>query len=140
MANVIVPKVLIPATTDAVSDPVPFPVTQDDVPALLAATGLSGVETVVVNVSVDGGVTWQPSTSLGSSIELTESNNAIPVNSPIMLGVSKGVTSAAVGVSIMTRQKQAAFFDPSVFSINSFLLLESDGFLLLENDGRIVLE
>ena len=37
-----------------------FPVVGAEVPATLIATGLAGVETIAVEISLDGGTTWQP--------------------------------------------------------------------------------
>jgi len=71
-------------------------------PVTLAANGLSGVEVVAIEVSSDEGVTYAPALDVatGAPIELSATKNIINLNSFGMYRVVKGVTVAAVAVSV----------------------------------------
>jgi len=71
-------------------------------PVTLAANGLAGAEVVAIEVSSDEGVTYAPALDVatGAPIELSATKNIINLNSFGMYRVVKGVTVAAVAVSV----------------------------------------
>jgi len=71
-------------------------------PITLVANGLANVEIVAVEVSSDEGVTYAPAldSSTGTPIELSATKNVVNINSFGRYKIVKGVTVAAVAVSV----------------------------------------
>ena len=71
-------------------------------PATLFASGLAGAEVANVMFSADGGLTYTNLFENGTQVQLTATNNAVTIYGPGMYRVSKGITVAAVPVSLST--------------------------------------
>ena len=101
------PVVLIAPVTGAVGSgaEAPFPVTQDRLPCTILADGLATTEEVQLSWSIDGGTTWVPLLQGGAAIVLTATINAVPITSPMLIGVTKDATAAACGVYVAVANK-----------------------------------
>jgi hypothetical protein len=69
-------------------------------PASFVAKGLAGVETVDVEVSNDGGVTFQTLYLDGVQTQLTATNVMFTLFGPGIYRAVKGVTAGAAGVGV----------------------------------------
>jgi len=71
-------------------------------PVTLVANGLANAEIVSVEVSSDEGLTYAPAldSTTGTPIELSATKNVVNINSFGRYRVVKGVTIAAVAVSV----------------------------------------
>jgi len=75
------------------------------VQGLLMATGLGAAETITIEFTPDDGATWE-ALGIGGTVQtLTDDGNVKTITGPITLGISKGSTTAAVGVWLATRDR-----------------------------------
>lgn len=72
---------------------------------LLMATNLGGAEAITIEFTPDGGTTWETLAIGGAAQTLIVLGNVKVITGPITLGVSKGSTSAAVGVWLATKER-----------------------------------
>ena len=100
------PQILIAKTTDAVAGRQPFEgmrIDQGMVPCTIQQEGLSGSEVIPVLMSIDGGKTFVAVSQEGAAVELSVTNTAISINSPMRIAVTKPATSSATGVFLSAR-------------------------------------
>ncbi len=90
------PVIVIAPTTAAVT--VPVPVKGSRPGATLAATGLTGVEKIVILFSCDGGETYETMTKDGADAVLSLTNKIEGVYSHFRIAVTKPITASPVGV------------------------------------------
>lgn len=95
-------KTIIPPQTAEVTDVAQFPVVQKMLPATLFATNLGSGESAAILTSSDGGVTFEAASQDGSAMVLSNTANAISIQSPVLLGVTKTATALLSGVTILT--------------------------------------
>ena len=100
------PTVIIPVATGA-RGPVPFAVTQENLPVTITSTSIGSATTEAGQVmfSVDGGVTYENLIQNGDVVEFNNLRNSIVFSNPILLGLTKGVTANNVGVFAFSTQK-----------------------------------
>ena len=100
------PQILIAKTTFAVTARLPFEgirIDQGMVPATIQQEGLSGVEVIPILMSIDGGKTFVAVSQEGTAVELSVTNTAISINSPMRIAVTKPTTSSPTGVFLSAR-------------------------------------
>jgi len=100
------PRTLITAATDAANSDafiVGKGINKEDTDTLqeeevtVQQQGLAGVETIDVQISYDGGSSWQDLYEDGSQIQLTTTITGLVVTGPGVFRVTKGVTAGAAG-------------------------------------------
>jgi hypothetical protein len=103
MSNITTPVAIIEPTTAFVAT-VFYAIEKSMLPVTIFATNLTGLESVQLRVSNDGGVT-SPRLRMGAGdIDLNTTNNSMTVDYPILLGFTKSGTVSAGGVYIMSTQ------------------------------------
>lgn len=91
------PTELITPATGAQATQQQFRGTKDRLPAMLMATGLAGAEVITVEVSIDGGTTWETYSEGGTAVTLTLAAPTAVLTGAALYGVTKGVTAGAAG-------------------------------------------
>jgi len=91
---------IIAKQTGAVTVPKIVKITEGMLPATLIGSGLTGADSIPVSITVDDGVTSDVVSQEGVAVVLSVANNAIAINSPLTLSVTKPVTTGAAGVFI----------------------------------------
>ena len=88
-------KILLPGTgalTKEIKE-----ISRAEVPALLVSKNLAGTETVTLQGTTDNGATWFNLSDENGAVALVGiTRTSIPINVPVKLRLSKGVTVSAV--------------------------------------------
>ena len=100
-------KEIIAPTTSAVSAETEIRIT--DLPATIIATGLATTETVSIAYSVDNGKNWEDLYLEGLQTQLTATNKAVGLYSPMLIAVTKSATAAASGVYLSNSKGEFKF-------------------------------
>lgn len=95
-------KEIIAPTTSAETTEQEIRVT--DLPASIIATNLATTETVSIAFSVDNGKNWEDLYLEGLQVQLTATNKAVGLYSPMLIAVTKSATAAASGVYLSNSQ------------------------------------
>lgn len=93
---------LIAAATGAANSAAFKTTTTNSPPVSFVANGLGSSETVDIQVSHNGGTTWQDLYLDGTQVQLTSTNVMATLYGPGTYRASKGTTAAAVGVGAST--------------------------------------
>lgn len=82
---------------------IPFYVTDTDHPVTVHIVGFGAGEYADVQVSFDGGTTWNDYYYDGTQIRLTNTYNSIRLNGPALFRIDKDITSSPGAVYLMDR-------------------------------------
>ena len=93
----VVAATLLTPTTDAANSNL-IAAFGRNLPLTLVATGLGVGETVTLEVSVDGGTTWQTAYDTGNAITLTSTDNMLGIHTPGLFRAAKSATAGPSGV------------------------------------------
>lgn len=74
------------------------------IPQTLIGVGLQSGDTINVQITHDGGTTWENMFQDGSQVQLTSTNNVMTLYGPLTYRVSKGVTTGEAGCYLATAE------------------------------------
>jgi hypothetical protein len=94
-------KIYISAATASVNSD-KFQIRTCDIPTSISASGLSGTETVDLQITHDDGSNWFDAYYCGNKVQLTATNNQTILLGPGTFRFSKGATLSAVTAAVAT--------------------------------------
>ena len=89
--------IVFPALTGVSNDHV-ITITQEMLPALIWATGLSGADSIPIKLTPDNGVTREAWFQTGAAVTLNATNKGEAINTPMTIVIDKPATAMAVAV------------------------------------------
>jgi len=91
---------IFPKQMAAITIPAIVTITQEQLPVTILGDGLISGDVIPISITVDDGATSFAASEDGTAVALTFTNNAIAINSPMTLKLTKPMTSGSAGVFI----------------------------------------
>jgi len=97
-----VPQPIVSPGQTALSNDHVIQITQELLPALIWATGLSGADSIPIKLTPDKGATKETWFQDGSPVVLTATNKGEAIKTPMTIVIDKPVTSGTVAIFLNT--------------------------------------